>query len=140
MIDEGYQKLDVYKQSHDLAIKVHEMTMSLPKFEMYEEGSQIRRSAKSVPANIVEGYCLRKHKNEFLLYLNRTYASAEETIEHLDILYRTKSVMDENLYFRLRQDYEILCKMLFKFIQSVAETHDKPFYLREDEAPYKTND
>ena len=51
MIDEGYQKLDIYKQSHNLAIKVHEMTMSLPKFEMYEEGSQIRRSAKSIPAN-----------------------------------------------------------------------------------------
>ena len=137
MIDEGYQKLDIYKQSHSLAIKVHDMTMSLPKFEMYEEGSQIRRSAKSVAANIVEGYCLRKHKNEFLLYLNRSYASAEETVEHLDILHDTKSLMDENLYNRLREDYEILCKMLFKFIQSVAQTHDKPFYLRENETTYE---
>ena len=105
MTDEGYQKLDVYKLSHELAIKIHEMTMGLPKFEMYEEGSQIRRSAKSVPSNIVEGYCLRKHKNEFLLYLNRSYASAEETIEHLDILSRTKSVADDNLYNKLRDDY-----------------------------------
>jgi four helix bundle protein len=137
MIDEGYQKLDVYKLSHELAIKIHEMTMSLPKFEMYEEGSQIRRSAKSVPANIVEGYCLRKHKNEFLLYLNRSYASAEETIEHLDILSQTKSLKDDNLYKKLRDEYETFCKMLFKFIQSVIETHDKPLYLHEDDVPYQ---
>lgn len=138
MIDEGYQKLEIYKLSHELAIKIHVMTMNLPKLEMYEEGSQIRRSAKSIPSNIVEGYCLRKYKNEFLLYLNRSYASSEETIEHLDILHHTKSLKDEDLYHKLRDDYESLCKMLFKFIQSVAETHDKPYYVREDETRYKS--
>ena len=55
MVDEGYKKLEIYQQGHELAIQVHEMRMTLPKFEMYEEGSQIRRSAKSVSSNIVEG-------------------------------------------------------------------------------------
>lgn len=55
-IDRGYRKLEVYVLAHELAVKVHQMTMSLPKFELHEEGSQIRRSAKSVSANIVEGY------------------------------------------------------------------------------------
>jgi len=41
----------------------------LPKFEMYEEGSQIRRSAKSVAANIVEGYGRRRYKQEFIRFL-----------------------------------------------------------------------
>lgn len=68
-METGYEKLEIFKMSRELAIKVHRMTMTLPKFEMYEEGSQIRRSAKSVPANIVEGYCLRRHKNEYLQYL-----------------------------------------------------------------------
>jgi len=76
--------------------------LGLPKHEMYEQGSQIRRSSKSVSAQIVEGYCLKKHKNEFLLYLNRAYALAGETIEHLDLLFETKCLTDENLYQRLQ--------------------------------------
>ena len=138
MVDEGYKKLEIYQHGHELAIQVHEMSMTLPKFEMYEEGSQIRRSSKSVSSNIVEGYCPRKHKNEFLLYLNRAYASAEETIEHLDFLFRTKSLKDEETFHTLRENYEVLCKMIFRFIQSVMQTHDKPFYVREDEPPYET--
>jgi len=136
MIDEGCKKLEIYRPSHELAIKIHSMTMNLPRFELYEEGSQIRRSAKSVPVNIVEGYCLRKHKNEFLLYLNRAYASAEETIEHLEILIETRSLRDETLYGQLQQSYEQLCKMIFKFIQVVTEDHDRPYYLREDRTLY----
>ena len=136
MIDEGYKKLEIYKLAHSLAIEAHRMTMKLPKFEMYEQGSQIRRSSKSVAAQIVEGYCLRKYKNEFLLYLNRAYASAEETIEHLEILFETKSLVDEQVYNSLRGRYEELCKMLFKFIESVGETHEKPLYLREDLESY----
>lgn len=52
----SYRDLDIYKESKLNAIQVHKMTMSLPKFEMYEEGSQIRRSAKAVTSLIVEGY------------------------------------------------------------------------------------
>ena len=136
MIDEGYKKLEIYQSAHQLAIDVHAMTMNLPKHELYEEGSQIRRSAKSVSAQIVEGYCLRRHKNEFLLYLNRAYASAEETNEHLDLLFATGSLRDETGYKHLRGAYELLCKKLFKFIQSVLESHESPFYTKEDEPTY----
>ena len=41
-MDKGYEKIEVLKLSRELAVRVHEMTMSLPKFEMYEEGSQSR--------------------------------------------------------------------------------------------------
>lgn len=61
----SYRDLDVYKESKLCAIKVHKMTMLLPKFEMYEEGSQIRRSAKAVTSLIVEGYGRRRYKAEF---------------------------------------------------------------------------
>ena len=39
----SYRDLEIYKESKRLAIEIHKMTMSLPKFEMYEEGGQIRR-------------------------------------------------------------------------------------------------
>ena len=53
-MENGYEKLQIFKLSKEYAIKIHHMTLTLPKFETYEEGSQIRRSAKSVAANIVE--------------------------------------------------------------------------------------
>jgi four helix bundle protein len=58
------------------------MTLKLPKFELYEQGSQSRRASKSVSAQIVEGHALRQYKAEYEHYLARSYASAEEVIEH----------------------------------------------------------
>ncbi|MBI1804999.1 MAG: four helix bundle protein [Ignavibacteriae bacterium] len=59
-MSEGHKKLQIYQQAHSLAVDVHEMTLTLPSFERFEEGSQIRRSSKSIVSNIVEGYALRK--------------------------------------------------------------------------------
>ena len=52
----SYRDLEVYKESKKLAIEVHKMSLTLPKFELFEEGGQVRRSSKSVTAMIVEGY------------------------------------------------------------------------------------
>ncbi len=58
----SYKKLEVWQLAKDVAVEIHKMTLTdLPKFEMYEEGSQIRRSAKSVRSNIVEGYGRRNY-------------------------------------------------------------------------------
>lgn len=112
----GYKKLEIYNLAHSLGVAVHEMTLKLPKIETYEEGSQIRRSAKSVSTNIVEGFALRKYKNEYLHYLYRAYGSSEETVEHLQFLFDTKSLTDENLFARLSSEYRKLNGMLFCFI------------------------
>lgn len=56
-----YRDLDIYKLSFDLAIKVHKLSLTLPAFEKYEQGSQVRRSSKSIKDNIVEGYGRRKY-------------------------------------------------------------------------------
>ena len=53
----SYRDLEIWALARQMAVAVHRMTLqNLPKFEMYEEASKIRRSAKSVSANIVEGY------------------------------------------------------------------------------------
>ena len=140
MIDQGYRKLEIYQLAHRLAVEVHGMSLSLPKFEMFEEGGQIRRSSKSVTSQIVEGYCLRHHKKDFLLYLSRAYASAEETIEHLDILHETRSLPDDSEFRRLREGYEQLCAKTFRFIQSVAEFHGVPLSVRDELVGYADED
>ena len=121
---QGYKKLKIYQRAHDLAIQVHKMTMKLPKFELFEEGSQIRRSAKSVSSNIVEGHALRRYKLEYLHYLLRALGSSLETVEHLDFLTETESLKDGELYKLLYDGYTELNRMLYRFIESVELQHD----------------
>jgi four helix bundle protein len=77
-----YKDLEIYKLSHKLAVEIHKMTLKeLPKLEMYEEGSQIRRSSKSVVNTIVEGFGRRRYKQEFIQFLTYSLASCE----HLEL-------------------------------------------------------
>lgn len=64
----GYRSLRVWQRAMDLTLASYDVVARLPAVERYELGSQIRRSAVSVPANIAEGYA-RAHPGEFLHYL-----------------------------------------------------------------------
>ena len=78
----SYRDLEIWNLARLVAIAVHRMALeNLPKFEMYEEASQIRRSAKSISANIVEGYGRRRYKQEFIRFLVFAHASCNETID-----------------------------------------------------------
>lgn len=76
----SYKDLDIYKMAYDYALEVHEMTMKLPKYEIYEQGSQIRRSSKSIKDNIAEGYGQRRYKEEFIRFLIFAHSSCDETL------------------------------------------------------------
>ena len=117
----SYRDLEIYKESKGLAIEVHKMSMSLPKFELYEEGGQIRRSSKSVTAMIVEGYGRKRYKNDFIKYLVYSQAECDETIVHLDFLFETNSLSDESKYKTLHEKYTVLSKKINKFIQWVGD-------------------
>ena len=100
------------------------MTLTrLPHFEMFEEGSQIRRSAKSVKSTIVEGYGRRRYKHEFIRFLNYAIASNDETNAHLETLFETESRTDKALYEAIHDKLEVLGKKLNLFIQSVEKSH-----------------
>ena len=119
----SYKKLEVWQLARDLVIEIHKMTLSLPKFEMFEEGSQIRRSSKSVRSNIVEGYGRRNYKNDYLRFITYALASNDETIDHLETLFDTESLNDENLYNTLHSKLETLGKKINRFLQSVQNEH-----------------
>ena len=99
-------------------------TISLPKHELYEVGSQIRRSSKSIKANIVEGYGRRRYKAEYIRFLTFAFASCLETSDHLETLFETRSLTDEATYESLHEKLDTLGKMLNKFIQEVERTHN----------------
>ena len=64
-----YRDLEIYQVAHKLAVEIHKMKLELPKFEMYEEGRQIRKSSKGIVACIVEGFGRRQYKNDFIRFL-----------------------------------------------------------------------
>lgn len=117
----SYRDLDIYNDSKKLAIEVHRMTLALPKYELFEEGSQIRRSSKSVTTLIVEGYGRNRYKADFIKYLVYAQSECDETIVHLDFLFETGSLKDKNNYEDLRSRYDLLSKRINKFIQWVED-------------------
>ncbi|HKG68118.1 MAG TPA: four helix bundle protein [Segetibacter sp.] len=117
----SYRDLNVFKQSKQLAIEVHEMTLTLPKFEMFEEGSQTRRSAKAVASLIVEGYGRRRYKADFIKYLVYAQSECDETIVHLEFLFETGSLQNKIFYELIKERYLSLSRQINKFIQWVEK-------------------
>lgn len=96
----------------------------MPKFELYETGSQIRHSAKSVRSNIVEGYGRRRYKNDYIRFLTYALASNDETIDHLESLYETNSFTDKEVIKKLHNKLTELGRKLNMFIQAVERNHN----------------
>ncbi|MDZ7624975.1 MAG: four helix bundle protein [Ignavibacteriaceae bacterium] len=119
----NYKDLEVWQIARELSIEIHKMTLTLPKFEMYEEGSQIRRSSKSARSNIVEGYGRRRYKNEFIKFITYAIASTDETIDHLETLFETESLKDRELFDSLLKKSNLLGKKLIKFLEAVEKKH-----------------
>ena len=113
----GYKELEIYKLAFELAVRVHRASLKLPKFELYEQGSQIRRSSKSVKDNISEGYGRRKYKAEYIKYLVYSQASCDETINHILTI---KALYPELETFSTFEDeYVLLGKKINNYIQYV---------------------
>lgn len=120
---QSYRDLEIFVLAKELAVKVHKMTLEeLPKFEMFEEGSQIRRSSKSIVSNIVEGFGRRRHKNEFIQFLTYAVASCDETKVHLEMLYETGTLKKE-IFDKLFYRYKELGAKLFNFREAVIKGH-----------------
>lgn len=117
----SYRELDVYKESKQLAIEIHKMALTLPKFELYEEGSQIRRSSKAITSAIVEGYGRKRYKQDFIRFLVYAQSECDETIVHLDFLFETESLKEKTLYNNFFERYTVLSKKINNFIQWVED-------------------
>ncbi len=120
----SYKKLEIWEMARALAVDVHRMSLTaLPKFEIYEEGAQIRRAIKSVKANIVEGYGRRRYRQEFIRYLVMAHASCDEAKDHLETLKETGSLANEELYCDLHVRISRLSRAIYGFINGVERNH-----------------
>ena len=74
-------------------------------------------------SNIVEGYGRRRYKNEYIRFLTFSHASCDETIDHLETLFETKSLVHVAQYNSLHERMIKLSSKLNRFIQSVQSGH-----------------
>ena len=112
--------LEVYRKLCGLTIEIHKLTLTFPKFELYELGSQIRRSSNSGPANLAEGFN-NKHTNIYLEGISRAQSEIRETIHHLKIAFRKKYLPEERLDCFLKE-YDACGRMLTNLEKSLKRT------------------
>ena len=120
----SYKDIEIYSMSLYLFYKTHQISLKLPKYELYELGSQIRRSADSVPTNIVEGYGRKRYKADFIKFLTYSHASNIETLCHFEkiqVLYPDF----ENEIKLIQNEYDVLGAKIFNFIKYVEMNWNK---------------
>jgi len=117
------EDLEVYQRLCDLAIEVNNLTLTFPKFEMFELGSQLRRSSNSGPANLAEGFN-NKHTNIYLEGISRAQGEIRETKHHLKMAFKKKYLAKENFDYFI-SEYNICGKMLTNLEKSLAKNKKK---------------
>jgi four helix bundle protein len=117
----GYEDTAIYQLAKQLAVEIHRMSLEqLPKFEMYEEGSQIRRSPESIVANFVEGYGVKRYKGDLVRYVTYSLSSCDETKAHLEMLHETGSLASQR-FDHFYNQYRKLGAMLYNYRKAAIE-------------------
>jgi four helix bundle protein len=94
----------------------------LPKVEQYEIASQLRRSSKSISANIVEEFCRKRYKAKLVRFLVFTHSSCNETIgwmEYIKDCYPDFENSAEEILSKLGE----LGRRLDGFVRTVERNH-----------------
>jgi four helix bundle protein len=107
----GHKDLKTYQLAADLAMKVFRLSKAFPPDERYSLTSQIRRSSRSVAANLAEGFRKRQYPNMFVSKLADSDGEATETQVWLDFACKCGYLTSDE-HEKLITAYEDLGKML----------------------------
>ena len=107
----GFRDLKVYQLAYKLAMEVFEESKTFPKEERYSLTDQVRRSSRSVPGNIAEGYRKRMYPKMFVSKMADADAEAAETQVWLDFAYDCV-YLSQKRHDELIEGYEEVGKML----------------------------
>lgn len=111
----SFRDLNVYKNALNAALEVYEISKSFPVEEKYSLTDQIRRSSRSVCANIGEAWRKRRYPAAFVSKLNDSEGEAAETQVWLDISLHTQ-LISKDQWRKLNEQYEIILGQLVKMI------------------------
>ena len=119
---DGVENLGIYQIAYRLMIDIHKETLAFPKIEQYSGvADQLRRSSKSITANIVEGFG-KQHffKGEFQRMLIYAIGSCDETILWIKTS-RDLGYLNERVSNRYLQEYHILVKKISSFTKNMKK-------------------
>lgn len=106
-----YQDLLAYKKGFEVAMEIFEVSKSFPKEETYSLTDQIRRSSRSVCANIAESYRKRVYPKHFHSKLTDSDAENSETQTWLEFAYACKYI-NENTFNELNEKNKEVGKLI----------------------------
>lgn len=116
----GYKDLIVYKKAFQLAMDIFIITKSFPADEKYSLTDQIRRSSRSVGAQIAEGWPKRRYVKSFVAKLIDSQGEACETLHWLDVSLAANYISKEK-HIELNN----LCLEVQKMLESMIKTPEK---------------
>jgi four helix bundle protein len=108
--------LEVYRLSFEAAMDVFHAAKAFPPEERYSLTDQLRRSSRSVPANIREGFAKRRYKSVFARHLTDAWGSSEETRTWLDFAMNC-GYLAGAAHASISRKYDRVCAMLFRLQQ-----------------------
>jgi len=106
-----YRDLDVYREAYSAALEISKLTKRFPAIEQFELARQLRRAARSIPANIVEGWAKRASAPEFKRYLQVAIGSCDELQMWLEMSKDEGFIRSEH-YEELHQRFNRIGAML----------------------------
>lgn len=107
----SFKELIVWQRAMDAAVSVFEATKRFPDAERFSLTDQIRRSSRSVPANVSEAWRKRRYPAAFVSKLNDAEGEAAETQTHAELARRFGYLTDAEAT-RLDREYEEILAML----------------------------
>jgi four helix bundle protein len=124
-----FRELDVYKIALEAAMEIFMVTKHFPGDERYSMTDQVRRSSRSVCANIAEAWRKRRYPAAFVSKLNDAEAEAAETQVWLELAVRC-GYLDPAKSAQLEQDYEHILGKLVNMIShpeqwAIRTVHDE---------------
>jgi len=113
----GFRDLKVFQLSYQLALEIFNITKNFPKEELYSLTDQIRRSSRSVPANIAEAWRKRKYPKSFVSKLVDSLGEESETEVRLDFSKDLKYINSEKHKYFIDK-YDEVARMLSAMISN----------------------
>lgn len=111
-----FQDYKVFQDSHKLNMRVHDVTGTFPRSELFGLTSQMRRAASSIPMNIAEGSV--KSEREFRQALRIGLGSAAE-LEYQVLMARDLGYVSATVHSELTDSVVQIRKMLTAFIRTI---------------------
>lgn len=110
-IIKSHKELNVYQLAFKISMEIFFITKAFPKEEVYSLTAQIRRSSRSVCANLAEAFRKRRYEKAFILKLSDSEAEASETQVWLDYSLECKYLSEES-YQVLFHEYDKIIGMI----------------------------